>query len=58
MIVSKRIINKWKLKLKHGDFQRMEGLSGKNARVLSRALRLGKMEQETFDILQSYFDKK
>lgn len=58
MIISKRALNRWLLKLEHGDYQEIERIYGMRRQVAGRAVRSGRMAEKTFFVLQEYFLNK
>ncbi len=58
MLVSKKILNSWKLLLEHGDYQEIEKISGIQRQVLSRAVKNGRMDKQTQNALSDYFEGK
>lgn len=58
MLVSKRTTDKWKAQLEHGDYSKIQLISGMNRIAISRALNRRIMAQKTFHVLQSYFEGK
>lgn len=58
MQVSKGQTGAWKRKLKRGDLLLIEKISGKNTRHISRAIRTGRMNEETFNVIEDFFASK
>lgn len=58
MIVDRRELNSWKIKYEHGDYQKIELISGIDAKRIGRAMRTGRMYEKTYNVLRDYFSSK
>lgn len=58
MIISKRQLNKWLIRLEYGDFTKIGKIGNMKPQAVGRALRTGRMAQKTFFVFQEYFLKK
>lgn len=58
MKVSKKLINGWKIKFKHGDMENIAVAYGKHRNTIANAFKRGEATQETIDIIELYYSTK